>query len=150
MRIALDTNVLAYAEGIDGPERQAVVLTLMVQLTHERVVVPTQVLGELFNVLIRKGGRGRGAAREAIATWRETFETFDTSAEVMSRALDLAVEHRIGTWDAVILAAASAAGCRLLLSEDMHDGFSWGGMTVVNPFAAAPHPLLAAVLKPRL
>jgi hypothetical protein len=30
----------------------------------------------------------------------------------------------------------------------MHDGFTWGGVTVVNPFAEKPNPLLAALLEP--
>ena len=28
------------------------------------------------------------------------------------------------------------AGCRLLLSEDLHEGFTWAGVTVVNPFSS--------------
>jgi hypothetical protein len=31
-------------------------------------------------------------------------------------------------------------------SEDLKDGFSWRGVTVVNPFAAMRHPLLGALL----
>jgi hypothetical protein len=46
---------------------------------------------------------------------------------------DLATDHQLGIWDAVILAAASQSGCRLLLFEDLQHGFSWGGLTVVNP-----------------
>ena len=30
----------------------------------------------------------------------------------------------------------------MLLSEDMHEGFTWGGVTIVNPFASPPHKLL--------
>ena len=45
-----------------------------------------------------------------------------------------------------MVAVAAEVGCRLLLSEDMQDGFSWRGVTVVNPFAATRHPLLGAVL----
>jgi hypothetical protein len=56
----------------------------------------------------------------------------------MLAAADLAADHRIGIWDAVILTAASASGCRLLLSEDLQDGLTWGGVTVANPFAGAP------------
>jgi hypothetical protein len=32
-------------------------------------------------------------------------------------------------------------------SEDLQEGFTWGGVTVVNPFAAAVHPLLAMMLE---
>ncbi len=65
----------------------------------------------------------------------------------MLSAVDLAVHHQLGIWDAVMLAAASEAGCRLLLSEDMQDGFTWGGVTVANPFATPRHPLLDAMLQ---
>jgi hypothetical protein len=33
--------------------------------------------------------------------------------------------------------------CRLLLSEDMQDGFIWKGGPVVNPFGKVGHSLLA-------
>ena len=55
---------------------------------------------------------------------------------------DVAVGHNLAIWDAIILAAAAEAGCRMLLSEDMQDGFTWGGVTIVNPFAPQPHKLL--------
>ncbi len=63
-------------------------------------------------------------------------------------ATDLAVDHQIGIWDAVMCASAADAGCRLLLSEDLQEGFIWGGVTVVNPFAPVIHPLLANMLEP--
>jgi predicted nucleic acid-binding protein len=50
-------------------------------------------------------------------------------------------------WDAVILAAAASAGCRLLLSEDMQEGFTWNGVTVTNPFSAKKHRLLEELLE---
>lgn len=61
-------------------------------------------------------------------------------------ATELAAEHRLQIWDSIVLAVASASRCRLLLSEDMQEGFAWGGVTVVNPFAAARHPLLQDLL----
>ena len=65
MRVALDTNVLAYAEGINGAERRDAALAIIRRLPQEAAVVPAQALGELFNVLVRKGGRSRGEARDA-------------------------------------------------------------------------------------
>ena len=46
-----------------------------------------------------------------------------------------------------MLSAAGEARCRLLLSEDLQEGFTWGGVTVANPFAATPHPLLQAATR---
>lgn len=146
MRVALDTNVMAYAEGIDEPEMQDRAVALVLRLPVPDVLVPVQTLGELFNVLVRKGRRSRADAREAVLKWRDHFSVIETSSAVLLTATDLATDHKLPIWDAVILSAAAHADCRLLLSEDFQDGFTWGGVTVTNPFAAARHPLLNAFL----
>lgn len=146
MRIALDTNLLAYAEGINGVERRDAALALIRRVPQQSVVVPVQVLGELFNVLVREGGKSRGGAREALLNWRDTFPVVETSPEALLAAVDLASDHQLGIWDAVILSVASQSGCRLLLSEDLQEGFTWAGVTVVNPLASPGHALLDALL----
>lgn len=147
MRVALDTNVLAYAEGINGADRRDAALDLIQRLPQESTVVPVQVLAELFNVLVRKARKSQRDARDALLGWRDSFPVIESSSEVLLTAADLAVDHRFGIWDAMILSAASHAGCRLLLSEDLQDGFTWAGVTVVNPFASPRHMLLDALLR---
>ena len=147
MRIALDTNVLAYAAGVNGPERQRAALELLRKLSESETLLPVQALGELFRVLVGKAKISPQSARTTIIRYRDTYPLIETSSEVFLSATDLAVAHKIGIWDAVIFAAAVEAGCRLLLSADLHEGFTWGGVTVVNPFAASPHPLLAELLE---
>jgi predicted nucleic acid-binding protein len=127
VRVALDTNILAYAEGINGAERRSTALDLVHRLPQEATVIPVQVLGELFNVLVRKAGRSRGDAREALLSWRDAFPVVETSTRIMLTAVDLATDHQLGIWDAIVLSAASQAGCRLLLSEDLQGGFTWAG-----------------------
>ncbi|MEJ0050881.1 MAG: PIN domain-containing protein [Methylovirgula sp.] len=146
MKLALDTNILAYAEGVNGADRRSAALDLVRRLPPEAVLIPVQVLGELFNVLVRKAGKSRREARDALLGWRDAFPLVQTSAEVVQSAADLATDHRLGIWDAVILSASSHAGCRLLLSEDLQKDFTWGGVTVVNPFASERHALLEALL----
>lgn len=146
MKVAFDTNILAYAEGVNGAAPRDAALDLVSRLPQDAAVIPVQVLGELFNVLVRKAGRSRAKAREALMGWRDTFAVVETSPEIMQAAVDLATDHRLGIWDAVVLAAASQAGCRLVLSEDLQDGFTWGGVTVVDPFASSRHALLDALL----
>jgi predicted nucleic acid-binding protein len=146
MRVALDTNVLAYAEGIndDGRRDQAIALTdRLAQLT---VFIPVQVLGELFRVLVRKGGRSVKQARDRVIGWGDSFALIETSQPILQAAIDLAEAHRLSIWDAIVVAAAAKAECRLLLSEDMQDGFTWNGVTIANPFSKTPHPLLEAML----
>jgi len=146
MRVALDTNVLAYAEGVNGSSAKDMALSFIQKLPRESTFVPIQVLGELFRVLSRKAGRPPERARTAIMGWQDTFQTIDTSAAVLGSALELAARHQFSIWDAVVLSCAASAGCRLLLSEDLQPQFTWSGVTVVNPFASPKSQLLAALL----
>jgi predicted nucleic acid-binding protein len=149
MKLALDTNVLAYAEGTNGPAMRDRALSLIERLPPDAVVLPVQTLGELFNVLVRKAKRRPTRARAAVLSWRDAYEVVETSATVMVNATDLATDHGLAIWDSVVLAASAEADCRLLLSEDLQDGFTWRGVTVSNPFAATLHPLLASLLTPQ-
>jgi len=147
MRLALDTNILAYAEGVNGAARRQAVLEILAKLPQENTFLPVQVLGELFHVLTRKANRSPEKARVAIHSWRDVFPLIETSPEVMLGATDLAVDHQMGVWDSVIFCASAAAGCRLLLSEDFQSGFTWNGVTVTNPFSRNIHPLLSGLLE---
>src|SRR5487761_2699594 len=106
MRIALDTNVLAYAEGANGAIRRGQTLELIQRLPPDDVVLPAQALGELFNVLVRKARRRPARAREAVLSWRDAYAVVDTSAAVIVNATDLAADHGLTIWDSVMLAAA--------------------------------------------
>lgn len=43
-------------------------------------------------------------------------------------------------WDAAIVAAAKAAHCRQLLSEDLQHGQDYEGVRVMNPFLGQEMP----------
>lgn len=146
MRIALDTNVLLYAEGIDDDVRRDTARNTLLQLAAHEVFVPVQVLGEMFRVLTRKMGWGVAQAQSAVQDLCELHTVLETSQATLAGAMDLHNKHQLGLWDAIILNAAAQAGCDLLLSEDMHDGFVWRGVTVANPFKPELHPLLASAL----
>ncbi|MBF2713238.1 PIN domain-containing protein [Agrobacterium vitis] len=149
MKVAFDTNLLVYAEGVNSSEKRDIALDLLQRISQTSVVIPVQTLGELFNVLVRKAGKSRSDARAAVLGWRDTFPVAATTAETMVTAMDLVNDHQFSIWDAVILTVASQSGCRILLSEDMHEGFTWGGVTVVNPFAERRHELLTILLGER-
>jgi predicted nucleic acid-binding protein len=147
MRVALDTNILAYAEGVNGASRKDSALAIIDKLRAQSTFLPVQVLGELFYLLVRKTGYSPQRARSSILTWQDSFPLVETSGSILLMAIDLAAQHRLRIWDAVVLSAAASTGCRLLLSEDLQDGFTWNGVTVVNPFSKTPHELLAEALQ---
>jgi predicted nucleic acid-binding protein len=69
MKIASDTNVLAYAEDANGAVMRDKALELIHRLPPGAVVLPVQTLGELFNVLVRKAKRrpARAGSRAELA-----------------------------------------------------------------------------------
>ena len=146
VRVALDTNILVYAEGIGDSARQLASLDLIRMLPPSLVVIPAQCLGELFRVLTGKAQRDAAFAQKAVLGWADAYETADSTWTAFQSAMDVAVNHSLQVWDALILAVAREQRCRLLLSEDMQHEFIWHGVTVVNPYQESKHPLLQALL----
>lgn len=146
MLIALDTNILAYAEGVGDKPRCSKALLLIEQLPSELILLPAQTLGELYRVLTSKAKREAVPSHQAIMSWVDTFEVADSSWPAFQSALDLAVAHHFQIWDALILSVAAENHCRMLLSEDFQNGFIWRGVTVVNPFVDPVPPVLTALL----
>lgn len=146
MRVAIDTNILAYAEGVGDAARRNATLDLLERLPAEQVLLPAQVLGELFRVLTGKAKCPPDTARSRVQQWADSFEVSDSSWTSFQAAFDLTVDHALNIWDALILAVTAENRCRILLTEDMQHGFTWRGVTVVNPYRIPSHPLLSALL----
>lgn len=149
-RVALDSNVLVYLAGVsrasDDENKIANVRALVERLSRTaELVAPAQALGELL-VVLRKAGAPAEEARGILMEFAESFGSSVTEAQTALSAADLVVDHKLQFWDALILTAAVDAGCTMLISEDMQDGFVTRGLTIANPFAAKPNSKLAALL----
>ena len=140
MRAAFDTNILAYACRIDRSEAdftkadQADALIGGLSDGGAQLFVAAQSLLELFEVLTRKGGWSRPEAAGVMERFAREFAVVPTDTAVLAKARIIAVEHHLRIFDATILAAAASVDCETLYSEDMHHGFAWQGVTILNPF----------------
>ena len=52
----------------------------------------------------------------------------------VTAAADLADEHSLSFWDAMIVRRASEMGCRTLWTEDLNAGQTIAGVRVIDPF----------------
>jgi len=150
MRICIDTNILAYAEGLNKEAIQArkqETIDLLSNFSPEIVIIPTQVLGELFRVLTGKAKWSTTDARSAVMEWADSYETVETPWAAFQAAFDLTTTSHFQIWDALIISIAAENRCRMLLSEDMQHNFTYRGVTIVNPYAVPTHPLLAPLLR---
>lgn len=147
MKVGLDTSVLAAAEGLRGAFRQQAAVSVIHDLPHDSVVVPAYVLGELFTVLVRSGRRSETDARNNCLAWRDSFAVPAISGDIVLVATQLTGDRGLRYWEAVVMASAAAAECRLVLSDTLPEGFTWGTVTATNPFVGKRHPLLEAIIR---
>jgi len=134
----VDTNILVYSLdlGPSQPEKTAIALEI---LSQTDIALSVQVLQEFYVQAThprRPDALPHDLAERLIQKWLR-FRIQENTVAVLQSALSL--KHRLQTsfWDAVILAAAKAARCQQLLTEDLNHGQDYDGVVVVNPFLSA-------------
>jgi predicted nucleic acid-binding protein len=70
--------------------------------------------------------------RRAASHW--AWPVVPASSALILEACGTAGRHRVSFWDALIWAAADAAGAPYVLSEDFQHGRTIGGVRFINPF----------------
>lgn len=136
-RFFLDTNIVAYADDLDAPGKQAVALDLLARAYGASGgVLSLQVLQEYFVTATRKLGVAAGDARRKVELLSR-LEVVRLEPTDLLAAIDLQGLHSLSIWDALIIQAALLARCTILYSEDLPAGFRLGSLQVVNPFLEA-------------
>lgn len=131
-----DTNILVYA--IDGSEpvkRRIAENAIRKAIVNRDAAVSIQVLTEFSNIAIRKFGQPPDAVRHQVSTLAQRLVFVEPRVDHLLRAIEIHALCQISIWDALIVAAAEAAGCDTILSEDLNPGQSYCGIRIENPFA---------------
>ena len=130
----IDSNILIYAEASDEPAKQSIALALLRRLKlADSGVISTQVLQEYVNVALRKMRLDANHVRKQLNAHLQ-FEVVQVTPAIIQGALDLHQTRSLSFYDALIVQAASVAGCDILYSEDLNAGEVINGVTLVNPF----------------
>ena len=144
-RIALDSNILIYAELEPESERGTRSADLILHVARDGVI-PAQVLGEYLRFVQRRVPAAFEDAIRQASVYQAAFLTPATTSAVINRASELARAHRMQLWDCVVCAASAQAGAKVLLTEDMQDGRIVDGLRLMNPFAAPNAEAIEALL----
>jgi predicted nucleic acid-binding protein len=138
MRSFIDTNVLVYAESDEDPRKKSIAIELIAALRRtDHAVLSVQVLQEFCHVALRKLAMSPEQIQARLQFYSQ-FQLVQPSATLVSQGVDLHVTHQVAFYDSLIVAAAQAAGCRTLYSEDFQSGRVFRGLSIINPFAIAP------------
>jgi len=135
-RTFLDSNVLVYSvdeSPVEKAKHERAVELLGVQ--PENLVVSTQVLQEFYVVTTRKLRNPLSEERAARAVRGiAKLDVVGIDAPLVLAAVDTSRTAQISLWDALIIEAASRAGCERVLSEDLNAGQVIRGVRIENPF----------------
>ena len=131
----VDTNVLLYAVS-EVPEEADKRARALEVLTEPDLAASVQVLQEFYHQATRPT-RIRSLSGNRALQFLEPILLFRIQTMTMDVFLEaIAISHRfrLSYWDGAILAAARAAGCDAVYTEDMSTEQDYDGLRVINPF----------------
>ena len=135
----VDTNVFIYARSAREPAKQRLAMDWLDHAWREQSGrTSLQVLSEYYVNMTRKVDPPLDPHEawddvQALLTWNPL--PVDRALVEAGRGVE--ARYRLSWWDSLIVAAAQLQGCTLLLTEDLQDGASYGGVTVRSPFTLA-------------
>ena len=131
----VDTNVLLYAAStVPEEERKARIAREL--LDSGDLALSVQVLQEFYVQATRPSRTVKLTHRQA-SLLVEAFLRFpvqETTVSLVRASLEARERLQISYWDAAIIEAARALGCRTVLSEDLSGGRDYDDVTVEDPF----------------
>ncbi len=141
--VFVDSNVFVYWVDGDDAKKQRIAALWLEELWKSRSGrISFQVLQEFFFAASRRkpeiAVRMRAEVRNLLA-----WHPVRPDAALLEVAWKIQDRYRISFWDSLIVAAAKAARCRWLLTEDLQADQDFDGVTVVDPFRRAPDEILA-------
>src|SRR6266487_4551793 len=134
----VDSNVLVYFVDQASPEKRTIARSLIGDLLERGDAhISFQVVQETLNVITRKFQTTvlPDDARQFLQDVLVPLWTVMPTHSLYERALMIHGRYGYSFYDALIVAAALAAGCTRLHSENLQHGQRIEGLAIQNPFA---------------
>ena len=133
--VFIDTNVLVYWHDASHVGKQACARDWIEHLVRRRLARTSfQVLFELYSVLSRKLTDFTATECRDIVRVLSAWQPVAPNRRTLERSWLLQERYSLSWWDALIVAAANASDCRVLLTEDLQHDQVLDDIRVINPF----------------
>ena len=134
-RAFIDTNVWVYAVDAADPAKRTKALEVLAARPDKDYVISVQVIGEFYSTVTGKLKDAVSAADgRAMVERMKQLPVVPLDISLVTDAIIGSEEWSISYWDALIVVAARSAGCRVVLSDDLSHGQSYGSVRVEDPF----------------
>lgn len=133
-KVLLDTNILVYLYAQNPPDKSVKVREL-VNNNFTSIIISTQILGELYNVLTKKKLKPKDEAKQIVLEMVTNFNIVEIDVLKVMTALEINSTYGYTYWDSLVVATALQHNCEILYSEDMQANQLIEKKTrIVNPF----------------
>jgi predicted nucleic acid-binding protein len=136
-RSFIDTNILIYALEPQPSRKKARAKAIIESALNARDgIISFQIVQEFLSVALRKfrPPMSQAEARSYLERVLMPLCTVFPGAEMYYEALSIVEETRWSFYDSLMVSAALAAGCGVILTEDLQHGRRIRGAEILNPF----------------
>ncbi len=141
--VCVDTNVLLYGvDDRDQTKRDRARAWIAACWLRRCGRLSTQVLNEFYTKVTRKirPPMPMGDARAEVRRYQR-WNPWQIDQQTVETAWAFEARFSLSYWDALVLAAASHQGCRIVLTEDLQHDQTIDSLRIVNPFLQGPELL---------
>jgi predicted nucleic acid-binding protein len=135
-RIFVDTNIFIYAimEEKLQVDKRIKAISLLRNLATNVIYINTQVIHEIYSVMLRHGIDDKAIQDKLTVIIQETKIAI-INLETISKCWDMRLNYKYSYWDSLILASAFENNCAVVYSEDMqHNQLIENSLRIINPF----------------
>lgn len=135
-RVFVDTNIFIYAimEDERSKDKHRRAVSLFNQLSDQVVFINTQVINEIYSVMLKHDIDDKAIQDKIAAIIKETNISF-VNLETIKKCWDIRIRYKYSYWDSLILASAIENHCDVLYSEDMQKNqIIDNSIKIINPF----------------
>ena len=130
-KIALDSNILINNHSLDYESKRIIARKFF----KEEPIVSSQVILEYLNVMRRNFKIPKQELIDLCTLWLEKCIIQPVLFSTMKLAQKLIEKYEFQIFDSIIISAALEADCKIIYSEDMHEGLIVeNSLEIVNPF----------------
>jgi len=131
-KIIVDSNIWVYLYSTN--EIRSLKAKKLIEENFSSILLTSQILGEIYNVLVKKGFKTKSQAFEIIEELISSFTVLEVDVLKVLKAIEINNRYDYSYWDSLIISSALLGECETVYSEDMQDGqIIENTLRLVNP-----------------
>lgn len=136
VNVFIDSNLWVYYHSMK-PDEKFEKTRDIVLANFSSILISTQILGEIYHVLVRKNMASKSDAKRVVEDLTSEFGMIIVDVNHVFKTIEINMRYGYSYWDSLIISVALKSNCSILYSEDMqHDQLIESRLRITNSFVA--------------